>query len=91
MMSSLPNMTPHWAAHQVYIALGNLMTSAAALGIDTCPMEGIDPRKYDEILGLAGSGFATLVCCAVGYRSSEDRYAQVAKVRFDRKDVIQHI
>src|ERR1043166_2622240 len=62
-----------WAARQVYIALGNLMTSAALLGIDTCPMEGIDPAKYDEILGLTNSEFQTLVACAIGYRSIEDK------------------
>ena len=43
-----------WASRQAYIALGNFMTSAAVLGVDTCPMEGIDPAKYDEILGLKG-------------------------------------
>ena len=37
-----------WAAHQVYIALGTFLTSAALLGIDACPMEGIEPAQYDE-------------------------------------------
>src|SRR5262245_2738015 len=37
-----------WAANQTYIALGNFMASAAMLGIDTCPMEGFDPVKYDQ-------------------------------------------
>ncbi|MFM9000736.1 MAG: NAD(P)H-dependent oxidoreductase [Opitutia bacterium] len=36
-----------WAARQVYIALGQFMTAAAVLGVDTCPLEGIDPAKYD--------------------------------------------
>ncbi|MBF0492060.1 MAG: NAD(P)H-dependent oxidoreductase, partial [Deltaproteobacteria bacterium] len=44
-----------WAARQCYIALGFLMQSAALMGIDTCPMEGIDPEKYDEILDLKNS------------------------------------
>ncbi len=35
----------------VYIALGQFMTTAALLGVDTCPMEGIDPAKFDEVLG----------------------------------------
>jgi Nitroreductase family len=41
-----------WSARQVYIALGQFMTSAAMLGIDTCPMEGFIPARYDEVLGL---------------------------------------
>lgn len=79
-----------WASHQVYIALGNLMTSAAMLGIDTCPMEGFEPEKYDEILGLKDTDYASLVCCAVGYRSSEDAYAKAAKVRYGRDELFEY-
>jgi len=43
-----------------YIALGNLMTCAAVLGVDTCPMEGLNPR-YDRVLDLNYSGYATVV------------------------------
>lgn len=81
----------HWAALQAYIALGNFMTSAAMLGVDTCPMEGIEPAKYDEMLGLAGSEFATVVACAAGYRAADDKYAALAKVRFPHEQVIQRI
>jgi nitroreductase len=84
-------MIEQWAALQVYIALGNLMTSAALLGIDTCPMEGIQPLEYDKILGLENSGYLTRVACAVGYRSLDDKYAKAAKVRFDRDSVIQYV
>ena len=80
-----------WQTRQVYIALGNLMTSAALLGIDTCPMEGLDPVKYDEILGLSDLGLATVVACPVGYRAAGDKYASLAKVRFETKDVITHL
>jgi nitroreductase len=80
-----------WAARQAYIALGNFMTSAALLGIDTCPMEGIDPAKYDEILGLAGSGYATVVACPAGYRAEGDKYASLAKVRFEPRDIFHHV
>ncbi|MEI7928411.1 MAG: NAD(P)H-dependent oxidoreductase, partial [Verrucomicrobiales bacterium] len=59
-----------WNTRQVYIALGQFMTAAAMLGIDTCPMEGLDASAYDEILGLKESGYATAVACAVGYRSA---------------------
>jgi nitroreductase len=80
-----------WASHQVYIALGNFMTTAALMGIDTCPMEGIDPAKYDEILGLDKIGYGTVVACPAGYRAAEDKYAASPKVRFKHEDVIAHL
>ncbi len=80
-----------WQTHQVYIALGQFMASAAVLGVDTCPMEGLEPAKYDEILGLAGTGYATVVACAAGYRAGDDKYATLPKVRFPAAEVIRHI
>lgn len=80
-----------WAKNQAYIALGQLMTSAAVLKIDACPMEGIIPGEYDKILGLEGTGYYTTVACPMGYRSEGDKYAELPKVRFDKKQVIQHI
>ncbi len=80
-----------WAARQAYIALGNFMTSAALLGIDTCPMEGIEPDKYDQILGLPAEGFRTVVACAAGYRASGDKYAVLPKVRFSARDLVVHL
>lgn len=78
-----------WSTRQVYIALGNFMTSAALLGVDTCPMEGIEPVNYDNLLGLPGKGFTTVVACAAGYRSEEDKYASLAKVRFLKSEVLE--
>jgi nitroreductase len=80
-----------WATCQTYIALGNFMTSAALLGIDTCPMEGIDPIKYDELLGLAGTGYRAVVACAAGYRAASDKSAAGPKVRYPASEVIIHI
>jgi nitroreductase len=77
-----------WAAHQAYLALGNLITSAALMGIDTCPMEGFEPSQYDKILDLPGRGLTSIVCCAAGYRASDDKYATLKKVRFPREQVI---
>lgn len=79
-----------WAARQAYIALGGLMTAAALLGVDACPMEGLNPLAYDDILGLANSEFATVMACALGYRSSADKYASLAKVRYPASEVIEH-
>ena len=71
-----------WASNQVYIALGQFMAACALLGVDACPMEGIDPAKYDGTLGLTGSGYSTVVVCPIGYRSPDDKYAHAPKVRF---------
>jgi nitroreductase len=78
-----------WATRQAYIALGNFMTSAALLGVDTCPMEGIEPTNYDRLLGLSSKGYATVVACAAGYRAEDDKYAELAKVRFPMSEVIE--
>ena len=83
-------MTTEWAKMQAYIALGQFMTSCALLGIDTCPMEGFVPAKYDELLGLEARGLTTAVLCPVGYRHADDRYASLPKVRFTHADVIEH-
>lgn len=80
-----------WNVRQTYIALGQLMASAALLGIDTCPMEGISAAGYDHVLGLEGSGYATVVACALGYRAADDRAAGLTKARFDRSRIISHI
>ena len=80
-----------WAARQCYIALGNLMTTAAVLGVDACPMEGINPPEYDKILGLAGSGYKTVVALALGYRSVNDKYASMAKIRYKTAELVKVI
>jgi nitroreductase len=77
-----------WCEKQAYIALGQFMASAALLGVDTCPMEGIDPPKFDEVLGLGARGYGALCACAAGYRSADDKYAAMPKVRFRPEDVV---
>ena len=80
-----------WAARQTYIALGFYMTCAAMLGIDTCPMEGIVPAKYDEVLGLDKQGYSTVVVCPAGYRADDDKYATMPKVRYATENVLDYI
>jgi len=80
-----------WNIRQIYIALGQLMASAAILGIDACPMEGISASGYDHVLGLVGGEHTTVVACALGYRSETDKYSKIPKARFDRSQVIEHI
>ncbi len=80
-----------WATRQVYIALGQFMTTAAFLEIDTCPMEGFNPTKYDELLGLAPLGYESVLVCPAGYRAADDKYAALPKVRYPSPEVIQEI
>lgn len=80
-----------WATRQVYIAIGQFMTSAAMLGIDTCPMEGFNPAKYDEILGLTALGYGSVLVCPTGYRAADDKYAVMPKVRYPQSEIVQHI
>ena len=80
-----------WSMRQVYIALGQYMTTAAMLGIDTCPIEGFIAPKYDEILGLTALGYASVVLCPAGYRSAEDKYATMPKVRFPTDEMVAYI
>jgi len=80
-----------WARNQAYIALGNLLTSAALLGIDACPMEGFDRAQYDEILGLKTKGLASAVIATLGYRSAADKYASAPKVRFPKEQLFIHV
>lgn len=78
-----------WSAKQVYIAAGQFMAAAAMMGIDTCPLEGIDPIKYDALLGLGGTGWATQLGLVAGYRAASDKYATTPKVRFPASTVIE--
>lgn len=80
-----------WIARQVYIALGNFLASAAALGVDACPMEGFDPAQYDAILGLPAKGYTALVVATAGHRSADDAYARAAKVRYPKHELVTHI
>jgi len=80
-----------WAARQVYIALGQFMTVAAFLGIDTCPMEGFIPAKYDEILGLTHTPYRSVVVCPAGYRAADDKNAERPKVRYEKSEVFMYV
>lgn len=86
-----PSARQEWNARQAYIAMGQFMAAAALLGVDTCPLEGLLPAEYDRILGLEGSGYRTVAAVAAGYRSPEDPYAELPKVRFALGDVVQYL
>lgn len=80
-----------WSTRQVYIALGQLMTTAAMLGIDACPMEGFVPDKYDEMLGLTDKGYHSVLLCPLGYRAEDDKYSELPKVRYPTEEIVEYI
>jgi nitroreductase/dihydropteridine reductase len=80
-----------WAHKQAYIALGVLVSAAADLGIDVCPMEGFVAGKFDEILGLKEKGLTTSVIATVGFRAEDDAFAHLKKVRRPKSELFIHI
>jgi nitroreductase len=80
-----------WASKQTYIALGNMMTAAAQIGIDSCPIEGFHMEKMNQLLadeGILGDGhFSLSVMVAFGYRVNEPK----PKTRRAYSDVVQWI
>jgi nitroreductase len=80
-----------WKEKQAYIALGNAMTVAAMMGIDTCAMEGFDSQAYDEILDLGSMGLQSSVALALGYRHKEDLQQNLSKIRREGEKLFLHL
>lgn len=76
----------NWSKNQAYLALGNLMTVCAVEGIDSCPMEGFMPEKYNEILDLKSKNLKSVLVMPVGFRSVDDQFSSFKKVRKDIND-----
>jgi len=76
-----------WTAKQTYIALSNLLNAAAELGIDVTPMEGFEPAKVNEILGLDALGLNASLVATIGYRHAEDDTQHYAKVRKSNEEL----
>jgi nitroreductase len=86
-----PEKVEAWLTRQVYIALGNFLTSAALLGVDACPMEGFDKDEYDRILGLHAQGWKSVVIATAGVRAHDDDYAKSRKVRFPKSEIVAKV
>lgn len=71
----------NWTSRQTYLALGNLLSACAELKIDSCPMEGFESEKYNEILKLSEQGLNAAVIATIGYRSIEDYTQNRPKAR----------
>ncbi|MEO6348410.1 MAG: NAD(P)H-dependent oxidoreductase [Aquaticitalea sp.] len=80
-----------WTAKQTYIALGNLLSAAADLKIDACPMEGFDTEKYNDILNLTSENLNAAVVATIGYRSEDDETQHYKKVRKSKKELFKTI
>ncbi|MEN9945961.1 MAG: hypothetical protein RLZZ293_347 [Pseudomonadota bacterium] len=80
-----------WATKQAYIALGNLMTAAAQIGIDSCPIEGFIPEPIHQILEqqqiIDLTKYEVSVFCCLGYRLNQPR----AKTRKPINELIHQI
>ncbi|WP_297796049.1 NAD(P)H-dependent oxidoreductase [uncultured Eudoraea sp.] len=85
------NLKESWTAKQAYLALGNLLSAAASLKIDACPMEGFEANVYNELLGLNDKKLNTAVVTAVGYRAAEDDTQHYRKVRQSKELLFTHI
>ncbi|BAO77020.1 NAD(P)H-dependent oxidoreductase [Winogradskyella sp. PG-2] len=78
-----------WSSKQTYIALGNMMTSAALVGIDSCPIEGFHQEKSEALLkekfNIDTDKYGLSFMVAFGYRKTEPPHA---KSRRDLDDII---
>lgn len=77
-----------WAQKQAYIALGTMMVAAAERQVDNAPMEGFDPMKFNELLGLAEHNLHATVLLALGHRSNEDATQNYKKIRRPLTDIV---
>ena len=76
-----------WTSKQTYIAAGNMMSGAAFIGIDSCPIEGYDKAKVEEILGLDTTKYQLSLVLPFGYRIDE----QSSQQRLDFDEVVEFI
>jgi nitroreductase len=70
-----------WMVNQLYLTLGALLTVCAIENIDACPIEGFEPKKYDEFLGLDKIGLESIILLPVGFRDESDFFINLKKVR----------
>ncbi len=79
----------NWNVHQAYIALGQLLHTCASLRIDATPMEGFNAVELDKLLNLGAEGLKSVLLCPIGYRSTEDSYQNLKKVRRSFLDLFE--
>ena len=77
-----------WNKNQAYLALGNLLTVCASEQIDSCPMEGFVPEKYDEVLNLGEQNLTSTLVLPIGFRAADDYMKDLKKVRKNIEDIV---
>jgi nitroreductase len=77
-----------WATNQAYLAMGNLLTVCAVLGIDACPMEGFSAKDYDSKFNLKNKDLKSVLVMPIGYRAEDDFMSELKKVRKPLDEVI---
>ena len=87
-----PEVSFAHAARQAYIGFSMAITAAAFEEVDTTPLEGFEPAKVDEILGLKEKGLKSCVMLPIGYRDTEsDWLVNLKKVRKPMSDLVTEI
>ena len=76
-----------WTARQTYISAGNMMTAGAYIGIDSCPIEGFEKEKVEEILELDTTKYQVAMLLPFGYRLNE----QSEQLRLPFEEVVEFI
>lgn len=76
------------AIYQAYIILGNLMTVCALQQIDSCPMEGFNAEKFDEVLQLEEKKLKSILLLPIGFRAADDPARTLKKVRKPIEDIV---
>jgi len=76
-----------WTSKQTYIAAANMMSAAAFIGIDSCPIEGYTKKDVEDILGLDTSKYQLSLVLPFGYRINE----QSSQLRAAFEDVVEFI
>jgi nitroreductase/dihydropteridine reductase len=72
-----------WSQAQVYLALGNALNGAKALGFDSCPMGGFDPKEFSRILKIPPPLVPTMLC-PLGYAADKP----MPKARFAKEEIV---
>jgi nitroreductase len=81
--SMSPEQRFAWSQAQTYLALGNALNGAKALGLDSCPMGGFNPEAVSQILGI-NKPLVPVMLCPVGYAADNP----MPKIRFAKEDIL---
>lgn len=76
-----------WSSRQVYIAAANMMSAAASIGIDSCPMEGFDRSAVEKIMGIDTSVYGVPLIIPFGYRAQE----QQPRLRSELSELVTYL